>query len=208
MIKQQLRTNNVLDQKILSLYDEFSREAFVPDAFKSFAYSDMQLKLDHNQRMMTPLEEALLLQSLSLNGHETILEIGTGSGFLTALLSRLGSHVTSIDCYPDFTTQAQKRLQDHQCHNVDLLTGNAALGWLDKAPYDVIIITGALPALPESLQLQVHTGGKLFAIIGDSPVMQGQLYHLNNVGIWHERLIFETNLPELINPQKQNDFVF
>ena len=208
MIKQQLRTGDVLDQRILSLYKDLPREAFVPEALQHFAYTDMQLTLPHGERMMTPLEEAALLQALALKGHETLLEVGTGTGFLTALLSRLCRHVISIDYYADFTADANQRLIAHGCHNVELLTGSAALGWIDRAPYDVVILSGAIHSVTETHRLQVLPGGKLFAIIGQSPVMQGQLHHLDHHGLWHEELVFETDLPALINTHKQNNFIF
>ena len=208
MIKQQLRTGDVLDPKILSLYDIIPRDQFVPHALAHFAYTDMQLTLPHGERMMTPLEEALLLQALSLKGHERILEVGTGTGFLTALLSQLCQRVVSIDYYADFTNSARQRLTAHNCHNVDLFTGNAYLGWVEQAPYDVVILTGAISALTETHRLQVLPGGKLFAIVGIAPNMQGQLHRLDTLGHWHQELVFETNLPALITTQKQNNFVF
>lgn len=208
MIKQQLRTGDVLDSSILSLYDDLPREAFVPEALQAFAYTDTQLALAHGQRMMTPLEEASLLQALALKGHETILEVGTGSGFLTAMLSRLSKHVVSVDYYADLVDLARQRLASHQCDNVTLFTGDASLGWLDKAPYDVVVFTGALLNITETHRLQVIPGGKLFAIVGSAPVMQGQLHHLDHQGTWRQELVFETNLPALINTQKQTSFVF
>ena len=198
MIKQQLRTGNVLNETILSLYDTLPRHAFVPDELKHIAYSDLQLPLPHQQRMMTPLEEATILQELALKGHEHVLEIGTGSGFLTALLSRLCQHVTSIDIYSDFTEHARKALATHQCENTTLLTGDASRGWLDGAPYDVVIYTGALPQLTDMHRLQVLPGGQLFAVVGEAPIMQGQRHTLNHQKAWQTRLLFETELPLLI----------
>ena len=116
MIKQQLRTGNVLNESILSLYKTIPREDFVPQQLQHFAYTDAQLAIGHNERMMTPLEEATLLQALNLQGHEIVLEIGTGTGFLTALLSRLCKTVISIDYYAEFTKNAKENLFIHrQC---------------------------------------------------------------------------------------------
>ncbi|MCP0913049.1 MULTISPECIES: protein-L-isoaspartate O-methyltransferase family protein [Legionella] len=208
MIAQQLRTGDVLDEKILDLFKLLPRENFVPNEFKSFAYSDMQIKLDHQQRMMTPLEEASLLQTLALKGNETVLEVGTGTGFLTALLSRLCKKVISIDYFADFTANAKRKLTAHDCSNVELLTGDASSGWLDKAPYDVVVFTGALEALTDTHRLQVLPGGRLFAIIGREPVMQAQLHELSHNGTWQAKLLFETNLPPLIDKLKRKEFVF
>ena len=208
MIKQQLRTGDVLNETILNLYRDIPREDFVPKQLQHFAYSDAQLSIGHNERMMTPLEEALLLQSLNLQGHETVLEIGTGSGFLTALLSRLCKKVVSIDYYADFTLNAQEKLRMHHCDNVALFTGNAHDGWLNEAPYDVVIFTGALLTLTETQRLQVVPGGKLFAITGQAPIMEAQLHSLNHDNIWTQQLVFETQLPALIETHKPNSFVF
>lgn len=208
MISQQLRTGDVLEKRVLALYETLPREDFLPNEFKSFAYSDLQIPLAHHQRMLTPLEEGLLLQALALQGHETVLEVGTGTGFLTALLSRLCKKVISIDYYAEFTTSAQKHLEKHQCTNVELITGNACQGWLDLAPYDVMVFTGAIESLTQTHRLQLLTGGKLFAIVGHGSVMQGQLHTLNHDSTWQERVIFETNIPLLIDKLRHNDFVF
>lgn len=208
MVKQQLRTGDVLDDRVLELYDEIAREEFVPSQFQAFAYSDMQIELPHHQRMLTPLEEAKLLQALALKGNEVVLEVGTGTGFLTALLSRLSKKVISIDYYNDFTNLAARKLEKYSCNNVELISGDAYGGWLDKAPYDVIVFTGALEAISESHRLQVLPGGQLFAIVGKEPVMQGQLHTLDHNDNWHLEVLFETNIPPLINKLKPNDFVF
>ena len=199
MIKQQLRTGSVVDERILSIYDEIHRDKFVPSTLTSFAYSDMQIPLNHGQCMMTPLEEASLLQSLALQGHEVVLEVGTGSGFLTALLSRLCKQVISIDYYSDFTVNARHHLADYHCSNVELITGDASLGWVDKAPYDVIVFTSPLEELSDMQRLQLLPGGRLFAIIGKKPIMQAQLHTRALDGTWNKEVIFETCLPPLIN---------
>ena len=208
MIKQQLRTGNVLNKTILALYDEIDRDEFVPNHFKHFAYSDMQIELSHQQRMMTPLEEAICLQSLALSGNETVLEVGTGTGFLTALLSRMCKKVISVDYYADFSKNARRNLDKYKCSNVELLNGDASGGWLDKAPYDAIVFTGAIESLSDMHRLQLLPGGNLFAIVGKDPVMQGQLHHLDHNNQWFANVIFETNIPPLINPLKPSDFVF
>jgi len=134
--------------------------------------------------------------------------VGTGTGFLTALLSRLCKKVISINYYADFTKYAGQKLAEHQCENVELITGNACQGWLDAAPYETMVFTGAIESLNETHRLQVLPGGKLFAILGKAPVMQAQLHTLDHDGNWTERLIFETNLPPLVDKLKQKDFVF
>ncbi len=208
MIKQQLRTGKVINNRIIELFDTISRDAFVPDEHRFIAYSDAQIPLPHEQCMMTPLEEALLLQSLDLQGHETVLEIGTGTGFLTALLSRSAKKVISIDYYADFTNRARQKLHDNQCTNVELYTGDASQGWFDKAPYDVMVFTSSMNRITDTERLQLLPNGKLFTITGKKPVMQAHLHTLSDKGLRNEHLVFETCIPPLIKQTKENTFDF
>lgn len=208
MVKQQLRTGGVLNETILNLYDQIPRHEFVPDNFTQFAYSDMQIPLAHGQRMLNPLEEGIILQALNLKGHETLLEVGTGSGFLTAMLSRLCKKVISIDYYAEFTVSAARNLEKHHCNNVELVTGDACRGWLENAPYDVMVFTGAVEKLSETHRLQIVPGGKLFAIEGKFPVMQARLYHLDHDAIWSDSMLFETDIPQLMDQSKPIEFIF
>lgn len=208
MVKQQLRTGNVLNEVILDLFEQVPRHHFVPEEFAPFAYSDMQIPLGHGQRMLTPLEEGSILQALDLQGHETVLEIGTGSGFFTALLSKLCRTVVSIDFFAEFTKNAASKLQAHRCDNVELITGDACRGYLEKAPFDVIVYTGAVEQLTDIQKLQVVPGGKLFAILGNFPVMQAYLYELNHKEEWQEQFLFETEIPHLLDALKTKAFVF
>ena len=208
MIKQQLRTGDVIDESILELFREIARDEFVPAKYKDFAYSDMQLELAHQQRMMTPLEEAKILQALNLTGNETVLEVGTGTGFLTALLSRRCKKLISVDYFADFTANAKLNLSKYKCDNVELLTADAHKGYLEKAPYDVVVFTASLEKLTDSHLLQIVPGGRLFAIVGKEPIMQGQLHSLDHDNKWHKKMIFETNIPSLINETKPNGFIF
>ncbi|RAP36032.1 protein-L-isoaspartate O-methyltransferase [Legionella quinlivanii] len=208
MVKQQLRTGDVLNENILALYDKFPRHEFVPKNMQEFAYSDMQIPLPHGQRMLTPLEEGKILQTLKLSGNETVLEVGTGTGFFSALLSQLCKKVISIDYYADFTNMAKKNLQTHHVKNVELITGDASRGWLDKAPYEVIVFTGAIEKITETLRLQLLPGGKLITIVGRDPVMQCQLHTLDHNNQWHETFLFDTNIPPLVDRLKPKEFVF
>ncbi|STY28663.1 protein-L-isoaspartate-O-methyltransferase [Legionella wadsworthii] len=208
MVKQQLRTGDVLNESILNLYDVVPRHEFVPEQYSHFAYSDMQIPLNHGQCMLTPLEEGTILQALNLKGHETVLEVGTGTGFFTALLSKLCKKVISVDYYSDFTNNAGHNLKKHQCDNIELITGDASQGWLECAPYDTVVFTGAIEQINETLRLQILPGGKLFVIEGHSPAMQGRLYELDHNELWHDSLLFETNIPLLIDKLKPKEFVF
>ena len=208
MIKQQLRTGDVLGDRILDLFKQIPRDAFVPSQLKNFAYSDMQIELAQKQRMLTPLEEGSILQALNLQGHEVVLEIGTGTGFFTALLSRLCKRVISVDYHAEFTSAARRNLAEQQCNNVELFTGDASRGWLEQAPYDVIVFTGALESLEETHRLQLLPGGRIFAIIGKEPMMEGLLFELDHNGGWQRRFIFDTNIPPLIDKLRPRKFVF
>lgn len=208
MVKQQLRTGDVLEESILDLYDTVLRHEFLPSHLAHFAYSDLQLPLAHEQRMLTPLEEGTILQALDLKGHETVLEIGTGTGFFTALLSKLAKKVISIDYYADFTKNAAIHLKTHHCDNVELITGDGSRGWLESAPYDVIVFTGSIEQLTKTHMLQIVPGGKIFAIVGKSPVMQGRLYQLDHDEVWQESVLFETDIPPLVDNLKPKEFVF
>lgn len=211
LLTQQLRTNAVLDSKILSLYDALPREEFVPEAYRAVAYADFQIPLPFGQYMMTPLEESLLLQSLSLTGTETVLEIGTGTGFLTALLSRLCKKVISLEIQPSFIDAAEKKLSSLGCHNVQLIQGNAYNGWPDLAPYDCILLTGAEPHFNALLHHQLAPHGRLFSLIGQSPAVHATLFsedlppsHATRQG----KFIFSTSLPELTPLHPAPSFVF
>lgn len=208
MIKQQLRTGDVLNQAILDLYQTLPREAFVPESYQQLAYSDLQIPLAHGQKMLTPLEEATIIQKLNLQGNERVLEIGTGTGYMTALLAQLSNQVTSVDCHQDFTEMAKANLARFNIENVELHTGDAHRGWMDKAPYDVIVITGALSELDEIFKPQLMKHGKLFAIIGNEPVMQGKLLILDDNDQWHEQVLFDTLVQPLSSNQKTNHFSF
>jgi protein-L-isoaspartate(D-aspartate) O-methyltransferase len=208
MIKQQLRTNQISDERILQLFQQVPRDEFVPPAHRALAYADAQIELPHGQRMFTPLEEALILQSLELTGNETVLEVGTGSGFLTAMLSRLCKKVISVDYFPDFIEKAQPLLKKQHCDNVELYTADGAMGFVNKAPYDCILLTSSTNALTESHRLQLLPGGKMLAFIGASPVVRAQLYQLDHDNHWSNKILFETDIPPMVTAHPKNTFLF
>ncbi len=197
MIEQQIRTWEVLDQRILDLMSAVHREDFIPEPYKKLAFAEVNIPLPHGQITMPPRMEARLLQSLEISTADSILEIGTGCAYLTALLSRLGSEVVSIDIFPIFTEQAGDKLSSHNITNVSLLTGNAVNGWPDHAPYDVIAVTGSMPQLNSELEKQLTIGGRMFVIAGESPVMEAMLVTRVNVNGWTREVLFETDFPPL-----------
>lgn len=208
MIKQQLRTTGVVDDKILSLFESTPRKVFVPETYESCAYADMQIPISKAAYMMTPTEEALLLQSLKLTGQEVVLEVGTGSGFLSAMLSQLCKKVVTIEIDPKLAESAKKKLDALGYTNIESHTGNAYEGWVDSAPYDRIIFTGATPSLKKSMHVQLQSGGKIFAIHGKGAIMQAQLHSLQADKTWKTQLLYQTCLPSLVPLHAAHSFVF
>lgn len=199
MIEQQIRTWEVLDQGVLDLLTQVPREEFVPPAFRKLAFADMNVPLAHGQVMMQPKLEARLMQSLDLQPQDTVLEIGTGSGYLTALLAKRARHVYSVDLYADFSAEARPKLSRHGIGNVTLETGDAAQGWAQHGPYDAIAVTGSLPLFSEVFQRQLKTGGRLFMIVGSSPAMEALLITRLGKEQWLRESLFETDIPALVN---------
>lgn len=208
MIEQQIRPWDVLDQRVLELVANLPREDFVPSAYLSLAYADINIPLEHGQSMMAPKVEARMIQALNLKPSDTVLEVGTGSGYVTALLAKSAKHIYSVDIFADFTERARLKLADHGITNVTLETGDAATGWERHSPYDVIACTGSLPLLPDSLRRQIKVGGRLFVITGDVPVMSTQLITRVSETGYSQQALFETVLPPLINAPQPPRFVF
>jgi len=208
MVQQQIRTWDVLDPRVLDLVGKMPREDFVPPAYRKLAFVDMNIPLGQEQVMMAPKVEARLLQELEISPQDKILEVGTGSGYMTALLASFGAHVYSVEIIPEFSTQAAAKLAAHQIGNVTLEVGDAARGWGRHGPYDVIAITGSLPILPDSFRNSLKVGGRLFAIVGQSPVMEAKLIRRVSQTSWSEASLFETSLPPLRNALEPSKFVF
>lgn len=206
MIEQQIRTWEVLDQAILDLLAEIHREDFVPVEYRQLALADIQIPLAHKQVTMTPKVEARLLQALDIKPTDKILEIGTGCAYLTALLARTGHHVFSVDIFPEFTGEAKTKLARHGIHNVTLETGDATRGWAQHAPYDVIVLTGSLPVLESCFQKQLNIGGRLFVIVGTSPVMEALLITRIGENEWSTESLFETDIPALAGTKISTEF--
>lgn len=208
MIEQQIRPAEVLDKAVLDVITNTPREAFVPQAYRNLAFVDTAIPLGHGQCMMTPIQEGKMLQALQVKKTDKILEVGTGSGYLTALLAKLGDHVFSVDMFQDFVSHAQNNLTNCGISNVTLEVGDASNGWESHAPYDVIAITGSLPLPPESFKHCLAVGGRLCAIIGDAPVMECTLITRSGDNEWKEEGIYETEVAPLINAPEPQRFVF
>ncbi|HJX18330.1 MAG TPA: protein-L-isoaspartate O-methyltransferase [Acidiferrobacterales bacterium] len=208
MVVSQIRTGSVLDDRILELVGRGPRQDFVPDALRNLAFVDMQIPLGHGEVMMAPLVEARLLQELAIKPADKILEIGTGSGYMTWLLAQLGGKVHSVEIRAEFIDRASGRLAAHGARNVELEIGDGARGWDRHAPYDVILVTGSLPLLPEAFKKQLAAGGRLIAIVGQSPAMQAQRITRITESGFDTRGLFETDLPPLQNALAPSAFAF
>ncbi len=208
MIKQQLRTWEVLDDQLLELLQQVPREEFVPPAWRNLAFVDMNIPLDEGQVMMAPKVEARMLQALAIRPDEEVLEVGTGSGYVTALLAKQAKQVYSVEILPRLLAQAGEKMRAHNIKNAELEEGDAAQGWDARPMYDVIAITGSLPVLPRAFLESMAIGGRLFAIIGDTPVMEATLVTRAGNNDWSREVLFETELPPLKNVQQPERFVF
>jgi len=208
MVEQQIRPWDVLDQDVLNLLFKVRREDFVPEAHQALAFVDMELPLGHGQAMWTPKLEARVLQELDIRPTDRVLEIGTGSGYLTALLASEAAEVVSVDIVPEFTASAAQKLRAHGFDNVVLHSGDAARDWPDEAGFDVIVLTGSTPLLSDALVRRLRVGGRLFAITGEAPVMEAQLITSTAPGTTRSVTLFETCVAPLLNAPHPAAFVF
>ena len=208
MIEQQIRPWNVLDKDILDLVASVPRELFVPEAYQARAFGDCRIPLAHQQTMLAPKEDAKILQALKVKPTDKVLEVGTGSGYLTALLAKQTETLYSVDIIPEFVNTAQSRLEELEITTAHLEVADAASGWEHHGPYDVIVITGSLPSLPDSFRHSLKDGGRLFAFLGDAPAMSAALITRLNEHEWHQESLYETVVERLINAAQENAFVF
>ena len=207
MIEQQVRPWDVLDQRVLDVMSATPREDFVPEKYRSLAFADTNIPLGHDQVMMAPKTEGRLLQVLDVQADDSVLEIGTGSGYLTACLSRLGNHVTSVEIFPEFREAAAAKLAAHGYRNVTLKDADAANGIGSDTRYDVIAVTGSLPLLQRQFHDNLALGGRLFVITGMPPVMEALLITRIDERNWSRESLFETSLPPLLHAAQPQQFV-
>lgn len=208
MIEQQIRTWEVLDTRVLDLLKQVPREDFVPAQYSGLAFADLEIPLGHGQTMLSPKMEARILQTLQIRKTDKVLEIGTGSGYLTALLATWASHVYSVEIVEELSTQARHRLTQHGIGNVTLEIGDAAQGWPAHAPYDVIVFTGSLPVSPESVRQSLTIGGRMFVVVGEAPAMQATMIRRVTADNFQREVLFETCVPALNSAPQPERFHF
>lgn len=205
---QQVRAWNVSDPCILDLLASIPREPFVPKSYQRLAYSDAFIPLGHNQVMLPPKIIARMLQALTLNKYESILEIGTGTGYTAALLAKTGAEVTTLEILPPLAKIASKHSRELNLNNLSVVTANGFHGWTKEAPFDVIVLSGSVPFIPTILGKQLKPHGRLFAIVGKPPVMYATLVTKLEDERFHKKILFETQVPPLIGLPKVNQFEF
>lgn len=208
MVEQQIRPWDVLNQAVLNLLFKVKREDFVPADKHDWALVDMELPLPAGRKMWHPKMEARVVQELTLRPTDRVLEIGCGSGYLTALLAQQAEQVYAIDIEPELVAMAQANLKKAGIKNARVEQGDASLGWSKAAPYDVIVVGCALPFVPDELRAQLAIGGRLLAVVGEAPIMSATLITRKTDAGFDSSKLFETVLPELDNARQAAKFVF
>ncbi len=208
MVEQQIRTWEVLDQDVLDLLMTVKREQFVPPACIKLAFADTAIPLGHGAAMLPPAIEAKMLQALQLRKPDKVLEIGTGSGFMAALLGARCDHVYTLEIEPELAARARANLQRQNADTVTVIEGDGARGWPAKAPYDAIVLSGSVAEIPETLLAQLKVGGRLLAVVGEAPLMQVRLVTCVAEGQFQSVNLFETSIPRLRNVPERGKFAF
>lgn len=204
MVEQQIRPWDILDQKVLDQFLETPRHEFVDDANRALAYTDIELPIGHGEVMMAPKIEAKLLQAVDIDDSDTVLEIGTGSGFLTALMAKLGKSVTTVEIHEDLQAIAKERLKEFD--NIEFYIGDGSEDWADSKQYDVIVLTGSVAEIPQAYKEKLNLGGRLAVICGQSPAMTAEVLTRISEGEWETETLFETDLKPLVNAEAKAQF--
>ena len=208
MVEQQIRPWEVLDARVLDLLHKVKREDYVPQVYRSLAFVDMEIPLGEGDLMWSPKIEAKVLQALQLGGHDRVLEVGTGSGYLTALMAHQAGVVVSVELRPDLKNEAERKFKAHGLTNIQCREGDAAREWTDDGGYDAIVLTGSTPLLPAAYLKRLSPGGRLFAIVGEGDAMQATLVTCLASGNFRTDRLFETSVPALKNALEPERFVF
>ena len=208
MVEQQIRPWEVLDQDVLDLLMTVKREEFVPAAYRELAFADVEIPIGCGQVMLKPVIEGKVLQALRLGKADSVLEVGTGSGYFAALLAARTEWVRTIELEPELVKLAGANLARNGVENVVVVQGDGIAGWAERAPYDVIVVSGGLPFVPQALLEQLKVGGRLFAFVGEAPVMKARLITCEAEGRFRTEDIFETVVPMLKNAPQRDGFSF
>ena len=208
MVEQQIRPWQVLDPAVLHTLQHIAREIFVPSAYQALAYTDTEIPLGHGQTMVAPRIDARLMHDVALKPSDKVLEIGTGSGYLTALLADRSHHVVSLEINPELHAQAKANLQSAGITNADLRMADGSAGASDAGPFDAIVLGGSVFEVPQTLLDQLKVGGRLIAIVGDEPVMQATLYTRTSASVCDHRVLWDTAAPRLLGFTQPSRFHF
>ncbi|MGE5451120.1 MAG: protein-L-isoaspartate O-methyltransferase family protein [Acidobacteriota bacterium] len=208
MIEQQIRPWDVLDTSVLSLLSAVRREDFVPAAHRALAFMDMEIPLDNGGFLLAPRVEARLVQDLNLTKHDAVLQIGVGTGYVTALLAHKAQRVTALDIHADHVAMARQNLRQAGIANADVQQGSGVEGLIGQAPFDAILLTGSVQAVPQALLDQLKVGGRLLAIVGDEPMMQATLVTRTGDKQFEHQALFDTVAPRLPGFATANRFTF
>lgn len=208
MVASQVRTWDVLDPRVLNAMEQLPREDFVPEVFKQLAYADIAIPISEGQTMLPPKEQGRILQALDIQPFERVLEICTGTGYLTALLASFAKEVVSVDINPSLQAHAKQNFIKQGIRHIELVTGDASQGWDHSGTFDVIVITGSLPVLPAAYKNILNLNGRIFTIIGKAPVMYATLINHPAADIWQETVLYETVVPTMIGATAPEGFDF
>jgi protein-L-isoaspartate(D-aspartate) O-methyltransferase len=208
MIEQQIRTWEVLDPVVLDLLGEVHREDFIDESQLGLAFADVELPIGHGQTMLSPKIEGRILQALNIKRTDKVLLVGTGSGYLTALIAKLAKHVDALEIIPELSQQAEVRIQKQNIHNVTFYVLDAFSGYTTDKTYDVIVFAGSLQLHPSAAEQMLNIGGRMFAVVGEMPIMQATLTQRVSEGSSRKETLFETCLPPLVNAPQSVKFEF
>ena len=208
MVEQQIRPWEVLDQDVLNLLMTVKREEFVPAAYRELAFTEVEIPIGCGQVMLKPVIEGKVLQALRLGKSDSVLEVGTGSGYFAALLAARTEWVRTIEIESELVKLASANLARNGVENVVVVQGDGIGGWAERAPYDVIVVSGGLPFVPQALLEQLKVGGRLFAFVGEAPVMKARLITCEAEGRFRTEDIFETVVPMLKDAPQRDGFSF
>lgn len=197
MVEQQIRPWQVLDPKVLNVLSHVPRELFVPPAYQSLAYTDTDIPLGHGQEMVAPRIDARLMHDVQLSGVEKVLEIGTGSGYLAALLGAAAQRVISLEINPELANTARQNLQRAGVTNVDVRVADGSQGVANEGPFDAIVLGGSVAEVPQALLQQLTVSGRLIAIVGNDPIMTATLFTRTGPATWETKSLWDSHAPRL-----------